>query len=305
MKQVIFTLTTARTGTLYLEHFFRRNVRACVCRHEPFFDWGNPTLFGRAIYDAHAGRVDRIRQLLERKRRYLERWPGRAYLETSHAFLKSAYLVALEVFPDLRLIHLIRDPLKVARSAAYREAWRRRVHAPFHFYRGEDGRRHFVWALTGNEEIFQAFPPGQLNLFQWYLVEWIELENRAMRYLAEHGLAERCFTLHSPADLNDAAKMTDLIGFLGLERSQPTLDFGGRKNRSLGYSSALAAAEEKDCAEVLARLPPQYLQIFQRPPYTQFAWSRRLTRAADSAPEPRSRVRSCPEDERLRNCARI
>ncbi len=176
MKQVVFTLTTARTGTLYLRNFFRRNVRDCVCRHEPFFDWGNPTLFGRAIYDAHAGRIKHIRRLLERKRQYIERLPGRAYIETSHAFLKSAYLTALDVFPELRLLHLIRDPLKVARSAAYREAWRRRVHAPFHFYRGDDGRRHFVWSLTGNEEIFQSFRPGQLNLFQWYLVEWIELK---------------------------------------------------------------------------------------------------------------------------------
>ncbi len=74
--------------------------------------------------------------------------------------------------------------------------------------------------------------------------------------------------------------MANLLRFLDLEQSQAALDFGGRKNRSLGYSSALAAVEEKDCAEVLECLPPRYLEIFQRPPYTHFAWSRRFSRPA-------------------------
>jgi len=104
-------------------------------------------------------------------------------------------------------VHLVRNPLKVARSAAYREYWRRRVHAPFHFYRGDDGRRHFVWALTGNEEIFQHFDPSSLSLFQWYLIEWIEIESRAMSFLDEHQLHSRCATLHVARDLNDVFKI--------------------------------------------------------------------------------------------------
>ncbi|HET7625886.1 MAG TPA: hypothetical protein VFM25_11540, partial [Verrucomicrobiae bacterium] len=131
MKQAIFTLSSARSGTLFLRAVFRHNVRDCVTRHEPFFDWGNPTLFGRAIYDAYAGRIDNIRGLLAKKRRYIERLPGKFYLESSHAFLKSAHIAALEFFPDMRLIHLVRDPLKVAKSEAWREECRRRFHAPF------------------------------------------------------------------------------------------------------------------------------------------------------------------------------
>ena len=117
----IFTLTSARSGTLYLRSLFQNNVLDCVCRHEPFFDWGNPTLFGPAIYDAHAGRLDRIRARLARKRDYISRLRTGVYLESSHAFLKSAYVAAMEFFPDMRLIHLIRDPLMVAKSEAVRE----------------------------------------------------------------------------------------------------------------------------------------------------------------------------------------
>src|SRR6476646_7372875 len=151
MKKVIFTLTSARSGTLYLRALFAHNVPGCVCRHEPFCDCGNPTLFGRSIYDAYAGRIDRIRKLLAKKRRYIERLSGHTYLESSHAFLKSSYVAALEYFPEMRLVHLIRDPLKVAKSEAFRFLWRERLHAPFHFYTGDDGQRHFAWALTGNE----------------------------------------------------------------------------------------------------------------------------------------------------------
>src|SRR5581483_9177855 len=71
MELVIFTLASARSGTLYLRNLFQNNLKDCVCRHEPFFDWGNPTLFGPAIYDAYAGRWDRIRERLANKRAYI------------------------------------------------------------------------------------------------------------------------------------------------------------------------------------------------------------------------------------------
>ncbi len=272
MKLVFFTLSSARSGTLYLRSLFQNNVRDCVCRHEPFFDWGNPTFFGRAIYDAYAGRVERLRRLMAAKRRYVERLPGSIYLESSHAFLKSAYQVALEFFPDLRLIHLIRDPMKVARSQAYREQWRRRLRVPFHFYRGDDGQRHFVWALTRNEEIFHSCDWEHLSLFQLYLLEWIEIENRAMRFLEENNLFNRCFTLYT-ADLNNPERVRALLDFFRLPRQHDDIVPGGRKNRSLGYSTRLREAEEQQSAEVLERLPSRYLDVFSRAPYLGQSWS--------------------------------
>lgn len=286
MKLALFTLASARSGTLFLKHVFQNNVRDCICRHEPFFDWGNPTLFGRAIYDAYAGRLDQIRALLHQKRRYIERRSGKVYLESSHAFLKSAFVAALDVFPELRLIHLIRDPIKVARSEAYREEWRRRVHAPFHYYTGDDHRRHFVWALTGNEKIFAECVGTSLTRFQWYLLQWIEIENRAMRFLAEHRLHDRCFTLHVPEDLNNAARIGDMFDFFGLTCAHPGIRLSGRKNRSLGYTVKSLTEEKSQLATVIARLPRHYLEIFQREPYCHQPWCSQL-RAPDAGSAPR------------------
>src|SRR5512146_3131386 len=70
VKPVIFTLASARSGTLYLRSLFRRNTRDCDCRHETFFDWGNPTMLGPSIYDACAGRLDQLRARLAQKREH-------------------------------------------------------------------------------------------------------------------------------------------------------------------------------------------------------------------------------------------
>jgi hypothetical protein len=277
MKRIFFTLASARSGTLFLRDLFRNNVLDCASRHEPFFDWGNPTLFGPAIYDAFAGRMDRIRTRLAKKRAYIERLPKSIYLESSHAFLKSAYVAALEFFPDLRLIHLVRDPLRVAHSETYRQQWRERVHAPFHFYTGDDGRRHFCWALTGNEEIFQHFDGMQLSLFQWYLIQWIEIENRAMKFLDQHQLHDRCFTLHSSADLNNESKIQAMFDFFELPTVTPGRVFmGGRRNKSIGHRALVTLENERECDEVLERMPTRYLEIFTFEPYRNFSWSSRF-----------------------------
>ncbi len=313
MKPTIFTLTSARSGTVYLRHLFQNNVPDCACRHEPFFDWGNPTLFGPAIYDAFAGRVERVRARLAKKRRYIEHLPSSLYFESSHAFLKSAYLAALEFFPEMRLIHLVRDPLKVAKSEAYRQHWRERMHAPFHFYRGDDGRRHFCWGLTGNEDIFQAFTgepaelnapasargvapcaspdssnsspapplnrPQPLSLFQWYFLQWIEIENRAIQFLERHHLQDRCFLLHTPGDLNNPAKVKAMFDFFGLKTRFPEIILRGRKNQSIGVTTVITKQDERECQAVLERIPPRFLEIFQHPPYVRFPWNERLRSA--------------------------
>lgn len=272
----IFTLTSARSGTLYLRNLFKHNIANCAARHEPFFDWGNPTLFGPAIHDALIGRVDNIRQLLAKKQRYIRQLGVDVYVESSHAFLKSAYLAALEFFPEMKLIHLIRDPLKVAKSEAYREIWRRRMRAPFHYCRTENGKRFFRWALTGEEPIYRTPGLPQLTRFQWYLLQWIEIENRAISFLAQHQLHDRCFVLHTPDDLNREAKVREMFEFLELPLRQQRLVMAGRKNKSLCRRTMITQDDEMECRGILEALTGRYLDIFARPPYQQCHWQNRF-----------------------------
>jgi hypothetical protein len=276
LPPVIFTLASARSGTLFLRGLFQKNIRGCVSRHEPFFDWGNPTMFGPAIGDAFAGRLDRIRRRLARKRDYIARHGGVAYLESSHAFLKSAYVAALEFFPDLQLIHLARDPLLVARSESVREQRRLAARAPFHYYKGDDGRPHFCWSLTANEPIYDHFDRERMSLFQKYLIQWIEIENRAMAFLQRHQLRERCFTLDSPRGLNDPETIARMFDFLGLQPRSREIQMGGRRNASLGYTASVDAAGVREWENVWAALPDRYLEIFRHEPYTSFSWNARL-----------------------------
>ncbi|HVU99799.1 MAG TPA: hypothetical protein VHH88_00460 [Verrucomicrobiae bacterium] len=276
MDRVFFTLASARSGTLYLKGLFQNNIPDCHCRHEPFFDWGNPTLLGPAIYDAFAGRLDRVRALLARKRAHVDRLNASLYLESNHAFLKSAYLVALEFFPEMRLIHLIRDPLKAAKSEANREMWRRRVHAPFHYYRGDDGQRHFYWALTRNEPIFKEFGASRLSLFQLYLLQWIEIENRAISFVKDHNLTSRCRVLHSPRDLNDPVSIKAMFDFFELKPAQPRLVLAGRTNKSIGQTTVITPEDEAEAGFIIQNLPARYLEIFQQEPYQSQKWSARF-----------------------------
>ncbi|HEV2320593.1 MAG TPA: hypothetical protein VGV18_12630, partial [Verrucomicrobiae bacterium] len=167
-------------------------------------------------------------------------------------------------------------------------------HAPFHFYRGDDGKRHFAWALTGNEAIFQHFEDRPLTLFQWYLIQWVEIENRAMDFLNANGLLGRCFTLDSPHDLNEAAKIREMFDFLGVPVERREITFGGRKNKSLGYSTA-AIRKESEARFVLERLPGSYLQIFRGKPYCDFTWAGLFNDAVKS----RGNCGSAPENSRL------
>ena len=125
------------------------------------------------------------------------------YVETSHAFLKSWSDLAAEMFPQLKLVHLVRDPLKVAKSEANRHAWLDWFHFPLRNYRGGDGRHYPRWALTTLEPIYQPLAEQPLTLFQRYVVQWIEIENRAMRFLEKFDKYTDCITLQSPHDLND------------------------------------------------------------------------------------------------------
>jgi hypothetical protein len=269
----IFVLASGRSGTHFLSQLIRRNTTGTVVRHEPY--GFNPSMFGRPIYDYAVGERANTRKLLERKARLVQRCGKRPYVETSHAFLKSYFDLAPEYFDDLRVVHLVRNPLFVAQSEANREEFAHWLHLPLRNYRGSDGRQYFRWSLTGLEPIFRQFDLARLTLFQGYAVQWIEIENRAMQFLDRFALRDRCFTLLTSADLNQPQRVAEMLDFLQLPRRGGEITLAGRKN-SNPRPTVVGEADRQQFAAVVAALPASYLQIFERPPYCDWPWTREL-----------------------------
>ncbi|MDX1947968.1 MAG: hypothetical protein SFU86_21395 [Pirellulaceae bacterium] len=269
----IFTLASGRSGTHFLYELFRRNAADCAARHEPYV-W-NPSMFGRPIYDRAVGDLAAVRRLAERKARVIERCGRGTYVETSHAFLKSWSDAAVQLLPNMKLVHLVRDPLKVARSEANREEFCHWLHLPLRNYRGGDGRRYFRWSLTGLEPIYGHFDLARLSHFQRYAIQWIEIENRARQFLARFSKQAECLTLHSPADLNNERRVSEMFDFLGVKLRRPRLTLAGSHNPN-PRPTIVSEADCQQFAEIVAALPASYLEIFRHEPYAGWPWAGQL-----------------------------
>lgn len=267
----VFVLSNSRSGTAYLSHFVAANAQ-CTARHEPFFDFGNPTLSGPTIYHNSVGHDEFVESQLVKKKRWIERHAKDAYFEANHGLLKGGDRLLAHVFPEAWYVHAVREPLKTAKSMVNREHFIHRLHVPGRYYRGDDGQRHFRWTLSGHEAIFGEVDLHSLSLFQRYVMEWIEIENRAMQLLTTHNAWDQCFFLDVPTDLADAEKLLTMIDFLGLKRDVVPLRTTLRTNSTPGRSTVITPEDRREFREVVEALPPRYLAIFQHPPYSTLSW---------------------------------
>lgn len=268
----IFVLSNSRSGTSFLTGIFKKNIKDCTSIHEPYLDPLNPTLFGKPIYLNAIGDDNSIRPYLARKKRRIEKFSTSVYFESSHAFLKSANRLAIEYFTNVKLIHLIRNPLKMAKSAANREILTNRYYIPFRNYRADDGKLYFRWSLTGKEPIFISFKYDQLTPFQRYVIEWIEIENRAMRFLDENYMRNNCFTIHVPDELNDKKIVKEMIRFLELKTHNNDIVLKVRQNKTPGNITIISDQDKYEFQKVMEKLPGSYLAIFKKPPYSMVSW---------------------------------
>ena len=147
---------------------------------------------------------------------------------------------------------------------------------PLRNYRGGDGKLYVRWSLTGLEPIFSHLASKPLSRFQWHVVQWIEIENRAMQFLRTHDKGGDCFTIHSPGELNDEAKVAALLDFLRLPRRGRDIQLQGSKNRTLWMRTEITQRDREDFAAVVNLLPKSCLDIFQQPPYSQWGWAQDL-----------------------------
>jgi hypothetical protein len=163
----------------------------------------------------------------------------------------------------------------VAKSEAVREELIKSLRLPFCHYRGGDDHRYFLWSLTGREPIFRHFNSMPLTRFQWYVVQWIEIENRAMQFLDRFDKHLDCFTLESPRELNCAERVAAMFDLLSLKTRRGKILLAGRRNRNW-RPTVITKDDRRQFAEVVQAMPTEYLDVFRREPYARMPCVRSL-----------------------------
>ncbi len=268
---VLFTLASGRSGTSYLADFFAKNITHCYSTHEPYFTPGNPTLFGKPIAWNTQHNDSALLPELERKCRFIASRKEPVYFESNHAFLKAFNRHAGTLLNNPGFIHLVRHPLRVAKSEYVRERMIRQLRVPFVDYTDDTGKRLFRWALTGQEEVFRHYPPS-LSRLQFYVLQWLEIEYRAMQLIQDHHWQDRVFFIDVDVDLKREAVLKDMIRFFDLPH-QPILNMNLRRNPTPFTGPTILTQQDKQEFQAIARdLPENYKMLLQSQPYRDCSW---------------------------------
>jgi len=140
------------------------------------------------------------------------------------------------------------------------------------YYWGDDGNKYYIWSLTKKEKIYQDVNLKFLTPYQNYLLQWIEIENRAIDFLKKYDKHRDCFKLFNPEDLNDIKKLSKMFRFFNLKLKSEFINTNVNKN--VGLVPTIVSTEDKrQLQELINYLPERYLTIFKEKPYSEIKWS--------------------------------
>lgn len=270
-RLVLFTLASGRSGTRYLADFFTKNITQCYSTHEPYFIPNNPTLFGKPIEWNARYNDNALLSVLERKCHFIASRMEPFYFESNHAFLKAFNRHAGTLLHNPGFIHLVRNPLLVAKSEFVREQAIRKARIPFVDYQSDTGEYLFRWALTGHEDLFQYYP-CVFNRFQFYVLQWMEIEHRAMKLIRDNQWQDRVFFIDVDADLKREEVLKNMINFFELpHRSVFNMDLHRNKTPFIG-PTIVTEQDKQEFRAIVRDLPDNYRQLLQRKPYSDCCW---------------------------------
>jgi hypothetical protein len=200
MDSPIFILSTGRTGTRFFKDYFNGTSDRVLCTHEP-----KPSRrfkFLSNLYLDQRIRKDRIANIYEFSRRNLRRkLHGKTYIESSN-FMFGCIPALNERFEQIRILHIVRDPVDYVRSHLSHGFWR--GHKKFF-------AKHVPYWLE-KLEVSDPSDPVQLLASRWNLV------NRQIMSYAETNpyLMIRFGSLFSKDTATSSAILNQIREFCGL-----------------------------------------------------------------------------------------
>lgn len=235
-KSFVFVATTGRSGTQSLAAAVNE-LDGAQSHHEPFPIMYTPEAFQTTSASTKTQYFKRLFEL--KKRLYIRKSSVgvKTYLETNHLFIKNfSNFVIKEFGSKLKVIHLVREPQKVAQSffeinsipgsTKWGKAW---LIDP----RSENNLINIDYSHLANDEMEQNF----LHCL-WY---WYETQARFLAFSQQHPNVP-VFTIKTP-ELNDPDRIKLLNQFLGYSANLVEAQIGKRKNLKKGRKKSLLAQE--------------------------------------------------------------
>lgn len=201
LEWLIFTATTGRSGTMSLARIFS-TIDGCVSYHEPWPDMHGVELINPSLDDDSYARFlyKTVKSLNIRRYAYGAKY----YFEANHVFLKNFYRYVLEDFPGkIKVIHLFRDPLKVANS----------IYALGHYPGTEVGNQwYFDYKASSNRiKIADILEQDEdyKHVFYKCLWYWYEMEARVKSFSEQ--FPEVTVVEFRTEDMNDQDRIVGML----------------------------------------------------------------------------------------------
>jgi len=206
-RNFIFVATTGRSGTMTLVDLLN-NITRCKAEHEPY-----PAMFNEVLKEKSLGNEEYVKNVYWRVKS-INLWRAatgfRHYLESNHMFIKTYIEYAAEDFgKKIQVIHLVRDPIKVANSIYALQDFPGTIEGNKWWldYTATNNLIYIPEYLDNDTEFKHPFYKGL-----WY---WYEIEAR-IKYWKEK-LPQINFIKFNTEDFNAPSKVFALLTTLGIE----------------------------------------------------------------------------------------
>jgi len=117
-----------------------------------------------------------------------------------------------------------------------------------------------------------------VSRFQFYVLQWLEIEHRAMQLIRGNHWQDRVFFIDVDVNLKREAVLKDMVHFFDLPH-QPVFNLNLRRNKTPFIGPTIITEQDKQEFRMVARnLPDSYKALLQDKPYRDCNWFAEVNR---------------------------